>query len=215
MPRNLYAATCRRAVSEALRTNAVAVSPGSYDYWVKQCKKCGITKPFEDFYANKLGRDGLRPECKACNLAARKAKYAENPAPYIERVKRWQQENADRLNAYRREYRQRPERKLADRDAHLRRKYGITIEDYSRMLEEQGGGCAICGDPPPESGSLHVDHDHATGAVRGLLCVKCNNAIGAFAEEYELIRAAADYVERDDELAALARDRASALLTTG
>ncbi|HWS47876.1 MAG TPA: endonuclease VII domain-containing protein, partial [Acidimicrobiia bacterium] len=169
------------------------------------------TKPFTDFYANRLGRDGYRPECKACNLAARKAKYAENPAPYIARVKKWQQENADRLNAYRREYRQRPERKRADRDAHLRRKYGIGIDEFEALLAAQGGGCAICGAPPPEHGSLHVDHDHATGAVRGLLCVSCNNALGAFRESHDVLRAAADYLDRDDELAALACSRAQAL----
>jgi Recombination endonuclease VII len=76
------------------------------------------------------------------------------------------------------------------------------------MLEEQGGGCAICHASPPESASLHVDHDHKTGKVRALLCVKCNNAIGAFGEKYELFQAAADYVDRDDELIAQARERA-------
>src|SRR3954466_11253608 len=70
--------------------------------------------------------DGHRHDCKVCNLAARKAKYIENPAPYIARVKRWQQENSDRVNEYRREYRRRPDRQRADRDGHLRRKYGIS-----------------------------------------------------------------------------------------
>jgi len=88
------------------------------------------------------------------------------------------------------------------------RKFGITIEDYERMLEEQGGGCRICHDPPPENGSLHVDHDHKTGKVRALLCVKCNNAIGALGEKYELFQAAADYIDRDDELTEKARGRA-------
>jgi len=58
-----------------------------------------------------------------------------------------------------------------------------------------------------QAASLHVDHDHDTGVVRGLLCVKCNNAIGAFAEDFERFQAAADYVDRDGELDALARER--------
>jgi len=55
--------------------------------------------------------------------------------------------------------------------------YGITIEDYDAMLAAQGGGCAIC-HTPPRSKRLHVDHDHADGRVRGLLCYHCNRTIG-------------------------------------
>jgi hypothetical protein len=178
---------------------------------MKRCKVCGETKSLEDFYSSKLGRDGYRLECKACNLAARKAKYEADPKPHIERVKKWQQENADRLNAYRREYRRRPERKAADREGHLKRKYGITIADYDRMFEQQGGVCAICGEARPEERTLHVDHDHETGVIRGLLCFRCNNALGDFREEYELFQRAADYLDRDDELAALVLGRVGAL----
>jgi hypothetical protein len=178
---------------------------------VKQCKVCGAIKPFGDFYGSKLGRDGVRPECKACNLAARKAKYAADPKPYIARVKRWQQENPERLNAYRREYRRRPDRKRADRDGHLRRKFGIGIDDYERMFAEQSGLCAICRAPGPQDGSLHVDHDHLSGRVRGLLCVSCNNALGAFRESFDIFQRAANYLDRDEELAALVRVRVGAL----
>ncbi len=52
------------------------------------------------------------------------------------------------------------------------------------------------------SGRLHVDHDHATGVIRGLLCFRCNNALGDFREEYELFRRAAEYLDRDEALAA-------------
>jgi Recombination endonuclease VII len=168
-------------------------------------------KELDDFYRGAGMRDGYRSECKACNLAIRKAKYAADPRPYIERVAKWQRENAERVNRYRREYRRRPERKAADRDGHLRRKYGITLADYEQMLENQRGGCGICGAPPGDV-SLHVDHDHLTGEIRGLLCVKCNNAIGAFHESHDLFQAAADYLEQDDELASLARERARALI---
>lgn len=61
--------------------------------------------------------------------------------------------------------------------------YGITRQDYDRMYEEQDGKCAICGGPPVarRSGStavFHVDHNHTTGAVRGLLCARCNLLVG-------------------------------------
>jgi hypothetical protein len=91
------------------------------------------------------------------------------------------------------------------------RKYGMTLADYERMFEAQGGVCAICGEARPEERTLHVDHDHATGVIRGLLCFRCNNALGDFREEYELFRRAAEYLDRDDELAGLVRARVGAL----
>jgi Recombination endonuclease VII len=53
---------------------------------------------------------------------------------------------------------------------------GITDADYEALLAAQGGGCAICGNPP-KTRRLHVDHDHKTGKVRGLLCHRCNRAL--------------------------------------
>lgn len=60
----------------------------------------------------------------------------------------------------------------------LKYNYGITSDDYKRMLDVQHGACAICGRVP--SYRLHVDHDHETGAIRGLLCVRCNNFLEWF-----------------------------------
>lgn len=89
----------------------------------------------------------------------------------------------------------------AARAGHLLRKYGITTEDYDRMLAEQGGGCAVCGATPTEQKAkyrtfLHVDHCHDTGAVRGLLCGEHNLLIGRFNDDPALLRKAADYIER-------------------
>lgn len=61
------------------------------------------------------------------------------------------------------------------------RKFGITIEQYEEMLVRQDGGCAICGRPPGRI-SLHVDHDHETNRVGGLLCFRCNNSLGDFVD---------------------------------
>lgn len=70
----------------------------------------------------------------------------------------------------------------------------MTIEQYDAMLEEQGGGCFICGRPPREDSSLHVDHDHSTGNVRGILCFACHSALADFQEDPELLKKAASYV---------------------
>lgn len=71
---------------------------------------------------------------------------------------------------------------------------GLSVEQYDRMLVEQGGVCKICG-RPPKSKRLSVDHNHRTGAIRGLLCWKCNTGIGWFREDVAALRKAADYLE--------------------
>lgn len=71
-----------------------------------------------------------------------------------------------------------------------RKQLGLTIEDYERLLAAQGGGCAICG-ATPKTRRLDVDHDHRTGAVRGLLCHRCNRALPSWVNVRWLFRAAA------------------------
>ncbi|HSH60575.1 MAG TPA: endonuclease VII domain-containing protein [Acidimicrobiales bacterium] len=160
---------------------------------MKRCKKCGQWKATSEFYRSAGMRDGYRNDCKVCNLAAKAARYRANPQPCIDRVKRWQQENPDRLNATRRRRRELPEVKRRERAAHLMRKFGITVEQYEEMLAIQGGGCAICGRRPGKI-SLHVDHDHETGRIRGCLCFRCNNALGDFADNGDWLVAAANYL---------------------
>ncbi len=155
--------------------------------------------------------DGHRSDCIPCNLAAKKARTALDPQANRDRVRRWQRENPERYRATQLEYAASGRKQVADRKSHLKRKYGMTLADYDRMFDEQGGVCAICEKPRPEERTLHVDHDHGTGVVRGLLCFRCNNALGDFDEQYELFRKAADYLDRDDGLAALVRARVGAL----
>jgi hypothetical protein len=158
---------------------------------MKRCKKCGEVKPLNEFHEAAGMRDGHRSECKECSRKIRRAWYAANRQSSIAYVKRWQQENKEHLHEYRREYRK--GRKAQERDAHLRRTFGITQADYEELLARQGGGCAICGKKPGKI-SLHVDHDHETGEIRGLLCVGCNNALGQFRDDPELLSRATDYV---------------------
>lgn len=73
------------------------------------------------------------------------------------------------------------------RDWHLRRRYGIGSADYERMYEAQDGRCAICRQSSAQR--FHVDHDHASGRVRGLLCMRCNTALGHMESEAWRIRA--------------------------
>lgn len=78
----------------------------------------------------------------------------------------------------------------------LRTAYGITLAEYNHILASQGGGCAICGTKPKRYRRLDVDHDHETGAVRGILCSECNRGIGFLRDSPANLRAAADYLEK-------------------
>jgi len=160
----------------------------------KRCSKCGEIKALTEYYADKGCRDGCRPDCKVCNLAAKAARHAANPEPGRERAKRWNQENPERYMARMDAYRKSGKKKVADRKSHLKRTFGITPEDYDLMLAEQGGGCAICERPPRDDIALHVDHDHRTGLIRGLLCFRCNNAVGDLDNDPEVASALAGYL---------------------
>lgn len=85
-----------------------------------------------------------------------------------------------------------PEAYELRRREHQLRRYGITPAEYDRLLEEQAGRCRVCAAEP--DGVLDVDHDHDTGAVRGLLCRRCNRGIGLWKDDPELLRRAADYL---------------------
>lgn len=92
-----------------------------------------------------------------------------------------------------------------ERSAKLRRQFGLTLDDYGAMLAEQNGACAICLREPEPGAWLCVDHDHACcpqkgkscgKCVRGLTCANCNTAMGMMRDDPEVLRAAANYLER-------------------
>lgn len=129
--------------------------------------------------------------------------------------KQWRLNNAAKMRDYQREYRKQNKGRLQEynrtkrdsvanyethgRKHHLRRKYGITVSEYNRLLALQEGKCAICKTDCPGKGKrhFHVDHDHLSGKVRGLLCVKCNMGLGSFDDNQALLWAAAFYVNEN------------------
>jgi hypothetical protein len=138
---------------------------------MKECTSCGVPKPASDFYDD--GRPGStrkRPRCKACHNRAASA---------------WRSRNRDKSNSY-------------TRRSNLRRKlraFDLDPEDYSRMVAEANGRCSICGGAQVgNKGVLSLDHDHATGRVRGLLCDPCNLVLGVFGDDPERFEAAARYL---------------------
>jgi len=161
----------------------------------KRCKVCGEVKPLVDFYAAPGMRDGRRNDCKRCNLAAKHQRYAADPEPTKARVRKWQQENRERYLARQKRNKQTPEGRRRDRNGHLKRTHGLTLADYDAMLALQKGRCAICGRMSAKS--FHIDHDHVTGEIRGLLCSACNHALGLFGESPQRLSRATNYVSRD------------------
>jgi len=130
------------------------------------CRKCREEKPAAEFFSGKQNRDGLQSYCKAC----------------VYRCNRdWATANRDRVRAKYRKH-------------DLKRTFGITVEQYDEMLRRQKGVCAICQKPCKSGRRLAVDHDHATGRVRALLCSNCNRGIGCFHDDPQMLEAAIRYL---------------------
>jgi len=134
----------------------------------------------------------------------RRRERLKKDAEYRKRVNQWQREywrkpeNMERKRAVdaRRlsDPRRRPEtlRKLSERA--LKRQFGLTLKDYEKMAASCGNVCAICGLAPRGGRRLAVDHDHKTGAIRGLLCGGCNYGLGCFKDDPDRLVRAAEYI---------------------
>lgn len=119
---------------------------------------------------------------------------------YVEYQKTYKEAHRDKLNEYSGEWRKKnPDRVRYFNDLHHLKKYDMTPEQYRAMYEAQGGKCACCGtdEPGPRGKRLHVDHDHTTGKVRGLVCHHCNLGIGHLGDSLEGVERAVAYLRRN------------------
>ncbi|HDZ20957.1 hypothetical protein LCGC14_0878520 [marine sediment metagenome] len=105
-----------------------------------------------------------------------------------------------KAKARRRELDATPQAKARQRAYALKSKYGMSVSDYNDLLTKQGGLCAGCGKPPVDGKALFVDHDHTTGRVRGLLHTNCNTALGMAADDPNMVRRWAAYLEAAQEV---------------
>ena len=125
---------------------------------------------------------------------------ANKPDQVRERDRERYKKDPEKVAAYLKEWRAKnPDKKAQYNRVHLLRKYGLTLEEYEALLTTQGGGCAICGSTDPgtkNAGCFPVDHDHATGAVRGLLCRACNIGLGLFKDDASLLTKALNYITK-------------------
>ncbi len=133
----------------------------------KKCTVCGNEKTLDQFSPNRLGRHGKNSQCRECKRIYQAA-YNKSPAGRATETRRLKKATWKTL----------PPQELRARN--LRNKYGITQGEFQGMLEAQGGRCAICETSAPggRHNVFHIDHCHATGIVRGLLCNNCNTVLG-------------------------------------
>lgn len=136
----------------------------------KTCFKCAQTKHVTEFHPHKHQADGRLNKCRICTQGD---------------VRQWRIDNPDKFLLQRRKRR-------------LRIEYGMTWDQYVALSKSQGDQCLGCGKPQAltSTDALVVDHDHATGEVRGLLCSMCNLTLGNVNDKPATLRALADYLER-------------------
>lgn len=135
----------------------------------KVCCRCKVEKNVLEFVIARSERDGRRKQCRNCCAELTREENQKNPEKYAEIRRR----------------------------ANLKRCFGLTIEEYDRLMQRQGGVCAICGQRERNKAGrrMPVDHCHETGVVRGLLCSNCNGGIGKFHDDTEKMAKAIEYLK--------------------
>ncbi len=138
------------------------------------CSKCTRNLNIENFSKNRNNSDGHTVWCKSCTSTYMKL-YRERPGG--------------------REY-MKPFEQTYNRTHRLKYKYGITADDYLAMFQSQLGKCKICKTETPGTGqqNFHIDHDHVSGKIRGLLCRACNSLLGYSKDSIEILQASIDYL---------------------
>jgi hypothetical protein len=157
---------------------------------MKICIVCGVSLPEESYYFNR-GKRGN--QCKTCANAKSKERYAASPQRKKAYNKAWRAENRCRRNATDNVWYRANKTTVRGRMYHLK-KYGMTLDGYQLMFLAQNGRCAICRNPPADGQVLRVDHDHSSGEVRGLLCLKCNVGLGCFRDSVAIVESALEYL---------------------
>jgi len=150
--------------------NSVTKLQTAADAVYKVCTKCGESKPHTEGFFRHTKDTQHQIDNHYLKVQCRECDLAQSKA--------WQIRNP-----------------RGAKRASLKRNYGITLEQYDEMAEAQNWQCLICEKSQPNNdGFLCVDHDHSTKEVRGLLCRKCNLALGNFLDSADLLKKALEYL---------------------
>ena len=142
-------------------------------------------KLFKEFYVRRQRKNGLQSVCIECAKEMSRDIFSPKGKGRIyqrnwSRRKRFQEPNYFKNKV-------------------LKKSYGIGLDEYNSILSEQNGVCKICFGPPLGRGSYHVDHDHKTKKIRGLLCHKCNVALGMVQDRIDLLHKLIAYLVKNSE----------------
>lgn len=170
----------------------------------KVCKRCRDWKPFAEFHKSR-NRDGLANACKKCayerSQALRKKKQARTSAAHIPETKQCAKCGVEKMSAEFAVYRAANDGlgrycRECDSAVSRARRYGIP-EDRVRVMAGRPR-CEICNGEFPSTKHQHFDHRHSDGAVRGVLCSKCNSLVGISGEDGSILLAVARYLARTE-----------------
>ena len=154
---------------------------------LKRCTRCKERKPRSEFYAAKTPNypNRLTSRCKPCTSLTNKERYHQTPVEVRQaKAQRWVQNSVERRRAYR-----------------LEKDYGLTVEQFDQMVEDQNNKCAACHEE--FTSTPHVDHDHACcprgscgKCIRGLLCRQCNTMLGKADDSIEVLQQLIVYLKK-------------------
>lgn len=178
---SIEAERLRKRVAERQRRARIKekhLRDGVPDTGTKRCVKCGEVKSVTEFSINRSNASGRAVYCAPCDALLQRQGYAVN----IE----------SRREYARNRWKENPNSAWANR---LYR-YGMRTEDFERIWADQDGACAICRLVFEDRLVACIDHDHESGAVRGLLCAMCNGGLGMLGDDQSRLLAALAYLER-------------------
>lgn len=190
----------------------------------KHCTRCGAFKSYDQFNRRSAKADGRQSECRECFNARSAAYRRENPEKIRKSINKYRSKNKEKTAAQRRAWAARNQERLRENSKAYRRKngerirarererykrekqkrldawlasqYKITRAEFDELLLQQDHACAICKSIYPQGrGGFHVDHDHKTGQVRGLLCHNCNTGLGKLGDNLDGLERAVQYLQ--------------------
>ena len=153
---------------------------------MKKCTKCGVEKPLSEFSKKHSTKDGLQIHCKICCATNYENWLVKNPEQKKKRVIRAAQWNI----------KNKEKRRVIVQEMNYKRRYNLSIEQKQQLIDSQNSKCAICENHLENSNGACVDHNHETGAVRGILCRKCNLGIGHLNDSIDILKSAVKYLKK-------------------
>ena len=170
---------------------------------MKYCSGCKLEKEDTEFGKNARRISGLDTYCKECRYIKnttyrvanfekvstyRKKYYASHQEKEKAQMKEYAKNNPSKISE--------PSARAKQRDKRLQKTFGISSSEYDSILVAQNGLCAICNQPNQTQYPLAVDHDHTTGKVRELLCLRCNTGLGLAFENITILTAMIMYLQK-------------------